>query len=223
MTKKLLEWNEGLIKQGDESSGSTPLHFAASWRFESMLENLLRRDSITSITAKLLLDAYESSAYQADHNGSFPIHVAALTNNIAVARVLLQKCPDCVHLRDAQGRTFLHIAAFKGYTYIVMWVHFFFLRRGNRVHFFFLRRGNRNDGRPVLASIMNMQDNEGNTALHLAAMAGQLWTIRRLVWYEEVQLNLQNNKGKTAHDLAESRRPPWVLSMLVRNLFMYTT
>jgi hypothetical protein len=50
-----------------------------------------------------------------------------------------------------------------------------------------------------------------------------LWTIRRLVWYEEVQLNLQNNKGKTALDLAESRRPPWVLSMLVRNLFMYTT
>lgn len=100
MTKKLLEWKEGLIKQGDER-GSTPLHFAASWRFESMLENSLGNllgHSITSTTAKLLLDAYESSAYQADHSGSFPIQ------------------------RDAHGRTFLHIAAVKGYTFL--WLHY---------------------------------------------------------------------------------------------------
>jgi len=173
-----------------------------------MLENLLRLDSITS-TANLLLDAYESSAYQADHNGSFPIHVAALANNITVARVLLRKCPDCVHLRDAQGRTFLHITAVKGYT--ILWVHYFL-------------GGNRN-GRLAqsFASIVNMQDNEGNTALHLAAKAGQLWTIRRLIWHEQVQLNLQNNKGQTALDLAQSQRPPWVLSMLVRDLCLYTT
>ncbi|CAN6381399.1 unnamed protein product [Urochloa humidicola] len=60
MTKKLLEWNKNLIKLGDRSSRRTPLHFAASWGSE------------TRRTAKLLLDADESSAYQSDAKGSFP-------------------------------------------------------------------------------------------------------------------------------------------------------
>ena len=84
MTKKLLEWNQqqqSLIKQGDRSSGSTPLHYAASWG--------------TWTSAKLLLDAYEPSAYQSDKKGSFPIHLAALRNNRAVIEVLLKKCPSC--------------------------------------------------------------------------------------------------------------------------------
>ncbi|CAO2147045.1 unnamed protein product [Urochloa humidicola] len=206
MTKKLLEWNENLIKQGDLSSGSTPpLHIAASWRSESFVDKLLGRDDsvATTTAAKLLLDAYELSAYQPDGTGSFPIHAAALANNVAVARVLLRKCPDCIHLRDAQGRTFLHIAAFKGHTFAVHWIVCYFLR------------GNPSDDRRQeqrFASIMNLQDSDGNTALHLAAMAGRLWTIRRLIWHEEVRLNLQNNKGQTALDLAGSRRPPWVLS-----------
>ncbi|CAO2149170.1 unnamed protein product [Urochloa humidicola] len=215
MTKKLLEWNENLIKQGDLSSGSTPLHIAASWRSESFVDKLLGRDDsvATTMAAKLLLDAYELSAYQPDGMGSFPIHSAALANNVAVARVLLRKCPDCVHLRDAQGRTFLHIAAFKGHTFAVHWIVCYFLR------------GIRNDDcrqEQRFASIMNLQDSEGNTALHLAAMAGQLRTIRRLIWHGEVRLNLQNNKGQTALDLAGRRRPPWVLSN-VRNLsYAYT-
>ncbi|CAN6363107.1 unnamed protein product [Urochloa humidicola] len=114
MTNKLLEWNGNLIKQGDRSNRSTPLHFAASWRRRSLWGVLLIHDYDTKKRAKLLLDAEESSAYQPDEKGSFPIHVAALANNFGVVEALLEKCPDCAQLRDAQGRTFLHIAAFKG-------------------------------------------------------------------------------------------------------------
>ncbi|XP_039788867.1 ankyrin repeat-containing protein ITN1-like [Panicum virgatum] len=135
MTKKLLEWNEDLIKH--RSSGSTPLHFAASWdikRRAGLQGDISRRTELlldaTPLNfaaaaldidrrAGLLLDAYESSAYQPDNTGSFPIHVAALGNNLAVVHVMLEKCPDCAQLRDAQGRTFLHIAVSKDYYHLV--------------------------------------------------------------------------------------------------------
>lgn len=197
MTRKLLEWNKKLIKQGERSSRRTPLHFAASWGPE------------TSIRAKLLLDADESSAYQPDDEGSFPIHVAAFGGNVGVIQGLLRKCPDCTQLRDTQGRTLVHAAAIKGHWNLV-WRIVDFLRR-------------RKDACQVqkFASIMNMRDNEGNTALHLAAKAGTPWTMYPLIWYKEVQLNIQNNEGQTALDVAKSMRPRGVFYGLVRNLFIF--
>ncbi|XP_062182154.1 uncharacterized protein LOC133886479 [Phragmites australis] len=180
MTKKLLAWNKNLIKQGDRSSGRTPLHFAASRGSDTM--------------ARLLLEADESSAYQSDNNGSFPIHMAALGKNLAVVHVLLEKCLDCAQLRDAQGRTFVHIAVHKKCS---LWSICSVLLPRNH------------DACQVrrFASIMNMQDDEGNTALHLAAMDARRRTIHPLVWNKEVELNLQNKKGQTALDLSVSNRP----------------
>jgi ankyrin repeat protein len=196
MTKKLLEWNhqhqQSLIKQGDRSSGNTPLHYAASWG--------------TWTSAKLLLDAYEPSAYQSDSKGSFPIHVAALRNNRAAIEVLLKKCPDCAQLRDAEGRTFLHVAALNGYDGLVWWIASF------------LRGNPKDDARAVqrFASTMNMQDNQGNTAVHYAAKSRSYRTMYHFIWYRQVRLNLQNNEGKTALDLARMTRPPGLLFALVR-------
>ena len=235
MTKKLLEWNEDLIKQGDRSSGSTPLHFAASWdikRRAGLQGDISRRTELlldaTPLNfaaaaldidrrAGLLLDAYESSAYQPDNTGSFPIHVAALGNNLAVVHVMLEKCPDCAQLRDAQGRTFLHIAVSKDYYHLVR-RSISLLLRGNHLWAangaFQMRR---------FASIVNMQDNEGNSALHFAAACGGPGTLRQLIWRKEVQLNLQNNQGRTPLDLSHSRTPPGVFFGLVSssNLLLF--
>jgi len=205
MTRKLLEWNKKLIKQGVRSNRRTPLHFAASWGYFAA-----SRGPETSRTAKLLLDADESSAYQPDDEGSFPIHVAAFEGNSRVIEALLRKCPDCTQLRDTQGRTLVHAAAIKGHWYSVWWIVSVFLRR-------------RKDACQVqkFASIMNMRDNEGNTALHLAVKAGTPWTMYPLIWYKEVQLNIQNNEGQTALDVAKSMRPRGVFYGLVRNLFIF--
>lgn len=227
MTKKLLDWNKDLIKHGDGSSGSTPLHFAASWDIKKragLQSDISRRVQplldvsplhfaasldISDIT-ELLLDAYESSAYQPDKNGSFPIHVAALGNNLAVVHVLLEKCPGCVQLRDAQGRTLLHIAASKDYCRLVGYIINQLLLANKGVC-----RMQR------FASTVNMQDKEGNSALHFAAANGGPGTMRRLIWRKEVELNPQNNQGRTPLDLAYSRTPPGVFFGLVCNSIIF--
>jgi ankyrin repeat protein len=67
--------------------------------------------------ATLLLDANESTAYQADDQGWYPIHVAAAFDSLGVVKVLLdmesrrRRHQDCATLRDGKGRTFLHVAA----------------------------------------------------------------------------------------------------------------
>lgn len=254
MTRKLLEWNKELIKQGEGSKGRTPLHFVASswgreqWRilwlelyikiifgvvvlvstynmqsigykFESyilhhvfffffiFLQPYSARE--TGTMTKLLLDADESSAYQPDDEGLFPIHVAVLQCNLWVVEALLQKCPDCAQLRDTtQGRTVVHAAAIEGHWSILDWaLHFLRDKYASQLHKF--------------ASIMNMRDNEGNTALHHAVKSGSIMTVYTIIWRKEVQLNIQNNKGQTALDVARSMGAQGVFYILVRNLFIF--
>ncbi|CAM0878485.1 unnamed protein product [Alopecurus aequalis] len=173
MTNNLLQWNKELSKQGDKTNGSTPLHFAASCGFH---------DTVVS-----LLNADKSLAFLSDDDGSFPIHVAVTAN---VVCEILRRCPDCAQLRDAGGKTFLHIAARAGYTKLVS--------SACRLL------------RPRFASIVNMQDNDGNTVLHLAVLSGKSRACHLVLWDKDVLLNLPNRDQKTALDLSLSKIPPVV-------------
>ncbi|PNT66115.1 ankyrin repeat-containing protein At5g02620 [Brachypodium distachyon] len=93
----------------------------------------------------LLLAAGPSLAYQPDNNGSFPIHVAAIADRGNALYTLLHGCHDCAELRDAKGGTFLHVAVVEESSWGVIEAL--------------------NDD---VSFIGNMQDNDGNTALHLA-------------------------------------------------------
>jgi ankyrin repeat protein len=163
----------------------------------------------TGTMTKLMLDADESSAYQPDDEGLFPIHVAVLQCNLWFVEALLQKCPDCAQLRDTtQGRTVVHAAAIEGHSSILCWaVRFLRDKYASQLHKF--------------ASIMNMRDNEGNTALHHAVKSGSTMTVHTFIRHKEVQLNIQNNKGQTALDVAWSMRAQGVFYRLVRNLFIF--
>lgn len=52
-----------------------------------------------------------------------------------------------------------------------------------------------------------MQDNQGNTALHLAVLEGHFGIVQTLMLNPHVRLNLSNHEGKTPMDLAESDAP----------------
>uniref|UniRef100_A0ACD5XTV7 Uncharacterized protein n=1 Tax=Avena sativa TaxID=4498 RepID=A0ACD5XTV7_AVESA len=173
----LVHWNKTLVTQVDKD-GSTPLHFAASL-FQLRPETL-----------KILFKANRAALYQADNNGFFPIHVAASVGLLrssygAINNIFLRECPDSVGLRDSKGRTFLHVA----------------VEKERRLTVFFVRRT------PSLSWILNMQDNEGNTALHLAIQAKSFRMVCALIGNKEVNLNLINNKGETPMDIAGSKLP----------------
>ncbi|CAN6252089.1 unnamed protein product [Urochloa humidicola] len=133
-----------------------------------------------------LLYADPSSAFRHDNDGLYPIHVAASADNLVAAIILLIMCPGCAGLRDYKGRTFLHTAVEKRNHKIVKFVRL----------------------RPQFDSILNIQDKQGNTAVHLAILEGHFGIFQTLIVNPRVRLQLPNHEGLTPIDLAESKAPP---------------
>jgi ankyrin repeat protein len=148
---KLLNWNKthlcpqnkDLTTQRDDK-GSTPLHFAAAIKFMFQFA--------PSRICQQVLKANPGTLYQPDHDGFFPIHVAASVDASSNVAMFVKRYPGSAGLRDAKGRTFLHVAVEK-----------------KKVNVIGVACKNLS-----LSWIMNMVDNDGNTALHLAVKAGSL-------------------------------------------------
>jgi len=178
ITRKLLEWNKNkdLTKERD-ANGSTPLHFAAGrpWAGNRGSPGIQVFDATTSVL------------YLPDNDGLSPVHVAAAAKasgaifspKIPIAK-FVSKCPSSAGLRDAKGRTFLHVAVEKKNVRVVGYAC------SDR----------------SLAWILNMQDNQGNTALHLAVKDESLDIFRLLFGNRQVNLNLTNEDGQTPLDIA---------------------
>jgi len=104
---KLLEWNKTqlcLTTQSDEN-GSTPLRFAAAIKFMIQFG--------PSRICRQVLEANPDALYQPDHAGFFPIHVAASVGVFRNVDMFVKRCPGSAGLRDAKGRTLLHVAVEK--------------------------------------------------------------------------------------------------------------
>uniref|UniRef100_A0A0E0LZ85 PGG domain-containing protein n=1 Tax=Oryza punctata TaxID=4537 RepID=A0A0E0LZ85_ORYPU len=237
MTGMLIELNEKVyftdmscnlyLMQRADNHGSTPLHFAASLEGPSsskyvQLQLLLlysgiarflsrrfscidERNCVTSQLLEISLDA----AYQPDKRGMFPIHVAASAGRHKAVTVLLKKCPGTAGLQDARGRTFLHIAVEKRRHRIVSYACSMAPAGG------------------LMDSILNMQDKDGNTAIHLAVQLGDMDLASCLMMNHKVRLNLANNKWQTPRHLAEIGIPPGLYyskhqrRMIYRSLLVY--
>ncbi|BAT13063.1 protein ACCELERATED CELL DEATH 6 [Oryza sativa Japonica Group] len=201
----MLQWNDGLSGEAD-ASGSTALHFAASAEgpeIELEKSSLLRRLALRwpcsrngrrrrRTSTQVLLKADPSLACRPDSNGEYPIHVAASMGNLKLVALLLHRCPECAGLRDARGRTFLHVAVDRGREEIVG-----FATDDRR----------RRDGSQLATPILNAQDDDGNTALHLAVASGVLNVFCYLLRNRRVCLDLANNDGLTPADLSRCTIP----------------
>lgn len=169
----LLRWKTNLAKSTDEL-GRTPLHYLGT--------------SGTGIT-EVILKHDASSGYCADSEGWLPIHVAASKDRLDIVKKLLEKCPDCISSCNNSGQTFLHVAVQKRCTSVVSYIctkPTFSACRKNKSRF---------------STILNMRDQNGDTALHLAVQ-GNGFVFPYLLKNEEVCLSFINKQGYTPLDLA---------------------
>uniref|UniRef100_A0A0E0Q871 PGG domain-containing protein n=1 Tax=Oryza rufipogon TaxID=4529 RepID=A0A0E0Q871_ORYRU len=190
-----------LTSQRDNDNGSTPLHLAASMAglpslgsmsagpFATMLYStpglwfLWSKSAGPSSATRLLLDANVSTAYQPDNQGQYPIHAAASADSLEAVKALLEKCPDCATLRDARGRTFLHAAVEKKSFDVIRHVC--------------TSRG--------LSSILNLQDDNGDTALHSAVRTEYSWVVPFLCHPQNSSIRIRKLLLKLGAPLGESR------------------
>ena len=127
---------------------------------------------------KLFLENRTSPAYVKDQKGLCAFHIAAKEGNVLVMEELITGCPDIYELLDNRGRTALHVAAENGWPEAVN---------------FFLKK-------PDLKGLINEQDEEGNTPMHLAAVKGRYKILLKLAGCRDVDTNAINKEGLTPMD-----------------------
>ncbi|KAG4148671.1 hypothetical protein ERO13_D05G299700v2 [Gossypium hirsutum] len=126
--------------------------------------------------------------------GGFTVlhHVALDENYAHLLRRFLNFCPDCIFDLTVERQTALHIAAvknkFEAFKAMLEWIQSAF-----------------EDDKCKRSKILNYQDKDGNTVLHLAASINHPQMIKLLIECEEVDKNKINDHGFTAMDVLQSQ------------------
>ncbi|CDY21967.1 BnaC09g00730D [Brassica napus] len=153
--------------------GRTPLAFAASIGYDIGVEHMLTRFGSST-----------QIAYIKSEDGSFPIHSACAasrkTRNAAL-KVILKHHPDTIEMLNSQGQNVLHVAAENGNAGAVGYL----LRKAD------------------VKRLINEQDLEGNTPLHLASINSHPKVVSLFIHDSRVELKVLNHKGFTTLDAAE--------------------
>ncbi|KAJ1700676.1 hypothetical protein LUZ63_000455 [Rhynchospora breviuscula] len=205
ITTMLLNWRAELAYERD-SSGSTPLHYAAS-------------DGDVDVVRKIL-DRAPLAVYIQDEEGSSPLHVAARMCHYSTIDLMINWCPDSSKLRDNQGRNFIHIVAQHGR---IKLSNYGFSQRipimyGLKKIATFGKKINL-EGH-ILKNLVNERDNEGNTPLHCASMIGSVGMILELIRVK-ADTTVINNEGKTALDYSISQDSVFLMARSTINLFVH--
>ncbi|XP_037441747.1 ankyrin-1-like [Triticum dicoccoides] len=153
-------------------------------------------DGDLSIVRGILSAVPPSAVHMRDSGGLSALHVAAGMGHVRVAEALMKACPDAAELRDDRGGTFVHAAARGG--------HFKVVRLAIK--------------KPTLHGILNTQDRDGNTALHLAVAARAPAVAEALMWKGKVQADVMNKDGQTPLDLAAKSTSFFSMVSLVATL-----
>nr|KYP46233.1 Ankyrin repeat-containing protein At2g01680 family [Cajanus cajan] len=119
-----------------------------------------------------------------DNYGLSPLHLACAGGHTKVVEKLLEHecCPDPKEILDNYGRNMVHIAALMGKFDVIKYIL--------------------QDAKHGLVEMINDQDNEGNTPLHLATEKCHPNVVDALTWDERVDLTSVNKMKETAFDIS---------------------
>ncbi|XP_065617669.1 ankyrin repeat-containing protein At5g02620-like [Quercus suber] len=131
-----------------------------------------------------------SLAYKLDKQGMSALHISAKKGHYDVMSAILQKFPFTCELLDNKGRTALHHAVESGST--------------NAVKILL--------SSVAFQDLINEQENdEGNTAMHLAAIKRRYKVLILLAGDRRVAKSATNKEGKTTADIIQldNKQPTW--------------
>ncbi|GMI89194.1 hypothetical protein like AT4G10720 [Hibiscus trionum] len=124
-------------------------------------------------------------------DGFTVLHYVACYGNVILLARFLKLCPECIFDLTTRRQTALHIAAennrFEAFETMVEWI----------------QRREKDNTRFLRSEILNQQDKDGNTALHLAAANNQPRMIGLLINCRETDKKKINIHGFTASDVLQ--------------------
>ncbi|XP_060214129.1 uncharacterized protein LOC132641232 [Lycium barbarum] len=177
-----------------DAQGSTLLHSASGRGQVEVVKSLLERyDLINS----------------RDNQGNTALHVAAYRGYLAVVKVLISASPSSTTLRNNYGDTFLHMAVAGFRT-----PSFHRLDRQMELMKQLVR------GKIIeIEDIINIKNNDGRTALHLAVIENiQTDVVELLMTAFSINLNIRDAGGNTPLDLLKQRPQSASSEILIKRL-----
>jgi ankyrin repeat protein len=197
-----------LVKVGanindSDSSGSTPVHWAAMWGHDKILRFLLENGAkISSHQFNPLLLAARNGRYECvsvlldsgadincvDQTGRTPLHLAAWFGHNEIAKLLLSKGASFEQI-DNFGRAPLHLAAWFGNIMTLKTI----LEKSK--------------------TVINLQNKAGNTPLHLACLNNHKEVVSTLL-NAGANSKIKNAIGQTALSIAEADDKPEIFEIL---------
>ena len=157
-----------------DNEGNTPLHYMA-WE---------KRTKLATGTLDAVLKAYRQKSISIDrprNNGETALHVAAGIGFHQFAEKLISLGAK-ITAEDNAKETPLHKAV--GHPQTVNCL---------------LRKARSN-----INSVLNLQNKDGDTALHKASRMGQNQSVTHLIKQDGIETKIKNNKGKTALHVTEN-------------------
>ncbi|KAF8396126.1 hypothetical protein HHK36_017738 [Tetracentron sinense] len=220
-------------------AGESPLYLAAEAHLYKALRKIVNQTSFSidgpfgrnplhaavltnsPKCTRLLINARPDLIKLADSSGKTALHYVAEANSFKITRMLLMKDVTCAHVQDNDGNSPLHVAASLGGHRTVQAIikHCpdsteVLIKTGrNALHLAVSKNTILNVKRilkiPEMRELINGQDDEGNTPLHIATMYHHYMMVRQLIKTRCVDLSAKNKKGLTALDICELE---WELS-----------
>ena len=152
-------------------------------------------DSLEVVNLFLENNNISQIAYKLDKQGMSALHISAKKGHCDVMSAILQNFPFTCELLDNKGRTALHHAVESGST--------------NAVKILL--------SSSAFQDLINEQENdEGNTAMHLAAIKRRYKGLILLARDRRVAKSATNREGKTTADIIQlDKQPTWFEVMVL--------
>ncbi|XP_031487249.1 uncharacterized protein LOC116255532 isoform X2 [Nymphaea colorata] len=165
---------------------------------------------------RALVEKWPMLAAEENEFGHTPFHESCLSGNLSAAEMLLNSNPSIAVKPDGEGITPLHLAAKNGWTDIMRKIldndpnsARVLTRRGETIFHFMAKNGHYESFLRLAIGyrqrgLLSLQDEEGNTSLHICVMNGHLQLVAFILEELLVYVNALNREGMTALDIAIS-------------------